>query len=101
MAAVLSAVSLSVPGPTSRRGNSRRATWPADRLRTVDGGLLIGRRVGLTGFLSLQPGLDRILREEPPAPDKNAPGQILSPAELVADSPRLQAQGVGELLNGV
>jgi len=94
MAAVLSAVSLSVPGPTSRRGNSRRATWPADRLRTVDGGLLIGRRVGLTGFLSLQPGLHRVFGEEPPAPDSNAPGQVLSPGELVADGSGLETQRV-------
>ena len=55
----------------------------------------------MTGFLSLQPGLDRVLGEEPPAPDPNAPGHVLSPGELVADSSGLETQRVGELLNRV
>jgi hypothetical protein len=56
---------------------------------------------GLTGFLSLQPGLHGILGEEPPAPDENAPGHVLSPGELVAHCPRLETKGVGELLDRV
>jgi len=59
------------------------------------------RRDGLTDFLSLQPGLYCVLGKEPPAPDENAPGHVLSAGELVADSPRLQPQCVGELLNRV
>jgi hypothetical protein len=55
----------------------------------------------LPGFLSLQPRLHCVLGEKPPAPYTNTPGQVLSAGELVADSPRLKAERVGELLNGV
>lgn len=53
------------------------------------------------GFLSFQPGLDGLFREEPPAAYDNALGQIVSPGQLVADGPRLQAERVGELLDRV
>lgn len=102
MAAVLRGASLSAPGPTSRNWSSRRATWPANRLRTDGGGLIIGRLGSvLTALLSLQPGLHRVLGKEPPAPNSNAPGQVLPPGELVTDGPRLQTQCLGELLDCV
>jgi hypothetical protein len=63
--------------------------------------LHLARGEDLTSFLSLQPGLHGVLWKQPPASDENAPGQVLSPGELVADSAGLETQRVGELLNRV
>src|SRR5262245_38774091 len=102
MAAVLSAASLSVPGPTTTHGSRRRTAGPANGLRTEGGDLIIGRRGSfLKGFLGLHPGLNRVFREQPPPPNSNAPGQVLSPGELVADGSGLETQRVGELLDCV
>ena len=61
----------------------------------------LARGNGLTGFLISQPGLHRVLRKEPPASNENAPGHVLPAGELVTNGPRLQTQGVGELLDCV
>ena len=101
IAAVRGIPSLSASGSASRRGNSRRTPWPAHRLRT-GGGLIVGRRGSLArAFLSLQPGLHRVFGEETPAPNSNAPWQVLSPGELVANGSGLETQRVGELLDCV
>jgi hypothetical protein len=47
----------------------------------------------VTGFLSLQPGLHRIFGEEPPAPNSDALGQVLSPGELVESSDYMVIKG--------
>src|SRR5437879_555962 len=88
-------------GAVDGRRSIRRTTWPSNRLRSVGCGLRLARRDGLTGFLSLQPSLHRVFREEPPASNENAAGHVLSPGELVADGSGPETQGVGELLDCV
>src|SRR5580700_10893361 len=101
MASALRVPRLSALGSTLGRRSIRGATGSSNRLRRVDRGLHLVSGDGLTGFLSLQPGLHRVLGEEPPASNENALRHVLSSRELVADGSGLQTQCLGELLNRI